>query len=71
MEPATKRGFAAVENWSAAKRASLAAAVELVGLVAEVVVGEHEARAAEGVGLDDVGAGLQVRLVDVRDDVGR
>src|SRR5262249_10343563 len=44
--------------------------VELVGAVFEVVVGEGHARAAAGVGLDDVGAGFEVGAMDAGDDVG-
>ena len=44
--------------------------VELVGARLEAVLGEHERRGAEGVGLDDVAAGREVRLVDEVHDVG-
>ena len=45
-------------------------AVELEGLVGEAVLAEHQRRAAEGVGLDDVAAGREVALVDAVDHVG-
>src|SRR5205823_2375882 len=44
--------------------------VDLAHLVREPVFGERDARAAEGVGLDDVGAGGEVALVHVAHDVG-
>ena len=44
--------------------------VELVGLVGEAVLAEHQRRAAEGVGLDDVAAGGEIALVDAVDHVG-
>ena len=43
--------------------------VHLVGDVSQSVVVLGNGRCAEGVGLDDVGAGLQVLLVDVANDV--
>jgi len=42
----------------------------LVGAPAEPVLAEHVRRAAEGVGADQVGAGLPVRAVDAAHDVG-
>ena len=45
-------------------------AVELVGLVGEAVLAEHQGRAAEGVGLHDVAAGGEIPLVDAVDHVG-
>ena len=44
--------------------------VDGVHLVLQVVFREHDARAAEGIGADDVGAGLQVGAVDVAQHVG-
>ena len=44
--------------------------VHLVGQFRQVVVGLGNGRGAEGVGLDEVGTGLQVLLVDFLDDVG-
>jgi hypothetical protein len=38
--------------------------------VFETVVGLRHRRAVEGVGLDDVAAGLEVLVVDVTDDLG-
>ena len=46
------------------------AAVDLDGEGGEAVLGEHQRRAAEGVGLDDVGAGGEVALVHRGDGVG-
>jgi hypothetical protein len=43
--------------------------VELVGQVGHAVVGERDRGRVEGVGLDDVRAGLEVLLVDLPDDV--
>ena len=45
------------------------APVERPRLGLEAVLGEHQRRAAEGVGLDDVGAGLEVGAVHVEDHV--
>ncbi len=36
-------------------------AVDLAGAILETVLRQHEGRRAEGVGLDDVAAGLEVR----------
>src|SRR5206468_1514330 len=44
--------------------------VEFVGAVLELVVGQRDPRAAEGVGLNDIGAGFQILTVDVLYDVG-
>ena len=44
--------------------------VQLVGAVFEFVIGKGDAGAAEGIGLDDVGAGFEVLAVDIPDDVG-
>ena len=41
-----------------------------MGLGLEAVLGEHERGRAEGVGLEDVGAGREEALVDALDDVG-
>ncbi|MNS37745.1 hypothetical protein D3C72_699720 [compost metagenome] len=46
------------------------ALVDLGDFRLEAVVGEFEAGGAEGVGLEDVRAGFQVGLVDVRDQLG-
>ena len=71
MEPATKRGLAGVEILVGdLAREFGGGEVQLVGAVFQFVVGERDAGAAEGVGLDDVGAGFEVRAVDVLDDVG-
>ena len=43
--------------------------VDLVHLVLQVVLGEHDARAAEGVGLDDVGAGVEIVAMDLLDHI--
>jgi hypothetical protein len=67
--PATKRGLSAVENLSHAARASRGRHVHLVREVAEAVVVLRDRGGAEGVGLDQVGAGLEVRLVDLAHDV--
>src|SRR6059036_1787064 len=44
--------------------------VDLAHLVLQAVLAEHDARAAEGVGLDDVRAGGEVALVHLADHVG-
>ena len=44
--------------------------VELLGAVAEAVLGQGRTHAAEGVGLDDVGAGLEVLGVHLVDQLG-
>src|SRR5262249_16914764 len=46
------------------------ALVDLVHLVGEIEFAEHDTRAAEGVGLDYIGAGLEVSGVNVFNDVG-
>ena len=43
--------------------------VDRMDLVLEVVFGKHDAGAAEGVGADDVGTGLQIGVVDVAQHV--
>ena len=45
-------------------------AVEALGLVGQAVLGQHHRRGAEGIGLNDVGAGLQVTPVYFLDDIG-
>ena len=44
--------------------------VELVGQLLHAVVGQRDGVGVEGVGLEDVGAGVEVLAVDARDDVG-
>ena len=44
--------------------------VELVRAVFQLVVGEGDSRAPEGVGLNDVRAGFQILAMDILDDVG-
>jgi hypothetical protein len=44
--------------------------VELVGQLGQAVFALRDARAVEAVGLEDVGAGLEVGLVDAADHVG-
>ncbi len=46
------------------------APVELPRPVGQAVLGEHDRRAAEGVGLDEIGAGLEIGAVDIEDDIG-
>ena len=43
--------------------------IHLVRVVLHAVVGERDALGVEGVGLDDVGAGLEVGVVDLADEV--
>ena len=72
-EPATKRGLSGVRavQRSALSRAIVAAA-RLISRDAafEAVVGLRDPRRRERVGLGDVGAGREIRVVDVADDVG-
>ena len=71
IEPATKRGLLGVENLSAAARAMRAAATLIAWVCSsQPVLGEHERGRAEGVGLEDVGAGSEETLVHALDDVG-
>ena len=71
IEPATNRGRVAVENSSAACRASRAASfILLVDAVFEPVFGQDYRGAAERVRLDDVGARFQVAAMYVEHDVG-
>ncbi len=44
--------------------------VQLAGALGKAILGEDERRAAEGIGLDDVGPDREVPPVDVEDDVG-
>ena len=70
MEPATNRGLEVVENSSAACRARRAAArFRSVGGVRQPVFGQHQPRAAEGIGFDGIGAGCQVRAMNPQDDI--
>src|SRR4030095_698209 len=43
--------------------------VDLVDLVLEAVLGEDDASTAEGVGLDQVGTGVEIRLMHALDGV--
>ena len=73
IAPATKRGRSGVffvHSSHAALREARALEVQLVGDRLEQVVGLRDGRAAERVGLDDVGAGGEVLAVDLADDVG-
>ena len=44
--------------------------VELLGVVLQAILGEDDGGPAEGVGLDDVGTGFEVTLVNRQHDVG-
>ena len=69
--PATKRGFVRrLRRVLVGGRARelCGGQVHLVGQLLHAVVGQGDALRVEGVGLDDVGAGLQVLLVDLLDD---
>ena len=68
MSPATSLPGATSSRARRARRG--AGHVELGDALAGVVGGQLGAAAAEGVGLDDVGARLEVRAVDAADDVG-
>ena len=71
IEPATKRGFAAVENFvGGLARQFRRRSIQLVDVVLETVLVQRDAVAVEGVGLDDVGAGREIRAVDVEHHVG-
>ena len=67
IEPATKRGRVDVVAASPAARA-IEPARRLISkrLLGEPVLGQHDRGRAEGVGLDDVGAGVEVAVVDSR-----
>jgi hypothetical protein len=72
MEPATKRGrfgVRFVQSSAAAARDAGGGDVELVGQVLGAVVGLRDRLRVERVGLDDVGAGVEVLVVDAADDV--
>ena len=64
IEPATKRG------WSGLTREARRSGVDLADLVREPVLRERDAGAPERIGLDQIGAGRQVPLVHLADDVG-
>jgi hypothetical protein len=69
--PATKRGLSGVLNLSQAARASSGGfEVHLARQVGHLVVLLRDGGGAEGVGLDQVGTGREVALVDVADHVG-
>ena len=71
MEPATKRGRAAVRvligrlAGQAGRRH-----IQRVRLLLHLVLGEHDAGATEAIRFNDVGAGLQVGTMDSQDDIG-
>ena len=73
IAPATKRGSPGLAGPRIRRppaRASRAAfAIQLVRQLLHPVVGHGDGGGVEGVGLDDVRAGLEVRAVDVRDDL--
>jgi hypothetical protein len=70
--PATKRGLSGVLNLSqACARQSRRRQVHLARQVGHVVVGLGHGGGAKGVGLDQVGTGGQVGLVDIADHIGR
>ena len=71
--PATKRGRVRVgvgDGVGCLARQPGRLVVQLVGEVLHAVVGLRDPLRAEGVGRDDVGAGLEVLAVDRPDDVG-
>ena len=71
--PATRRGLLGRLRGDRVGRSAGQAGtlqVQPVGEVLEPVLGLRDGGRIEGVGLDDVGAGLQVRGVDVADDLG-
>ena len=65
IEPATKRS-----SPTALRAISAARAVDLERVLGQAPLLELEPRRLEGVGLDDLGAGLDHRLVHAADDVG-
>ena len=71
MEPATKRGLRGggilVGDFA---RQFGGGEVEFVGAICELVIGQRDPRAAEGVGLDDIGAGFEILAVDLLYHVG-
>ena len=73
-EPATKRGLSgvrAVQRVGGRAREPRALEAHLRGDALERVVGLADRRRRERVRRRDVGARLEVRVVDLRDDVGR
>ncbi len=70
MDPATKRGRSDVEKGVGRLAGDAGGGdVDRVRPVGQVILGEDERGPAEGVGLDDVGPGLEVAAVDRGDDV--
>ena len=60
IDPATKRGLSFVENCCATSRASFAAAMLISATsILQIEFGQHDAGAAERVGLDHVAAHLE------------
>ena len=74
IAPATYLGLSgvrAVDVVGGATGQPCGLAVELAGQVGHAVVGQRDGVRVEGVGLEDVGAGLEVLPVDRLDDPGR
>ncbi len=70
MEPTTNRGLSGRRKLPRGRDRELGGApVEGARLVLEPVLRQHQRSAAEGVGLDEVGAGREVGPVDVEDDI--
>ncbi len=71
MEPATKRGFAVVENSSAALRA-ICAASTFNSCVSDCApeLGQHDRRALKTIGFDDIGAGFEIGAMNRLDPFG-
>ena len=68
IEPATNRGLpGGGELVGGLSRQSRRGNIQLVRAIRETVLGQHQRRAAERVGLDHVRAGLEIGAVDVRE----
>ena len=65
-DPATKRGFPGVENSvRGLPREFRGAHVHLMRAVSQLELGQHDGRALETVGFDNIGAGLEICAMDI------
>ena len=71
IEPATKRGrFGGAGGVGSCARDRAGEAIDFARVFGEPILGQHDRGAAEGVGLDDIGAGVEETVVQFADFVG-